>query len=140
MGNAVSFVGRLLLGALFIVAGARKALGYAGTVDYIKSAKLPYPAGAALPYPEILAGGTIGLEIVAGLMLIAGYHARLAALALALFSVAAAVLFHQFWAVDAAQFGNQLNHFLKNLAVAGGLLLVTTSATHSPLSHGGARS
>ena len=70
---------------------------------------------------------TILVEIGGGLMLVANWHARWAALALAAFTLAAGVIFHGFWHVwDAPppQFNNELNHFLKNVAIVGGLLVV----------------
>ena len=59
-------------------------------------------------------------------MLITGLGAKVAAVALAAFTIAAGVIFHDFWAVDAAQYMNQFNHFMKNLAVAGGLLVLAS--------------
>ena len=47
---------------------------------------------------------------------------RWGALMLVLFTIPATVMFHNFWAADAAQYQNQLNHFLKNASMIGGLL------------------
>jgi putative oxidoreductase len=67
-------------------------------------------------------------------MLITGIGSRFAALALAAFTIVAGVLFHDFWTVaDAAQYGNQLNHFLKNVAIVGGLLIVATQPSRDEL-------
>lgn len=110
-------LGRLLLGGLFLAAGIGKVTTFAGTSGYI--------ASKGLPLPDVLAALTIVLEIAGGLAVIVGYYARLAALALAVFSVAAAVLFHNFWAMPAAAQQMQQAMFLKNLAIAGGLLMVT---------------
>jgi putative oxidoreductase len=62
--------------------------------------------------------------VVGGAALIVGYKTRWAAAALALFTVAAAVLFHNYWAMPAAQQMMQQILFLKNLAITGGLLML----------------
>jgi len=109
---------RICISALFLVAGTRKLLAYAATVGYF--AKLGFPA------PDAFAVIAIVIEIGAGLMLLAGWRARWAAWALIVFVAVATVMAHRFWQVDAAQYANQLNHFLKNIAVIGGLLYVVT--------------
>ena len=117
--NATSIaavIGRLLLGGMFLMAGLDKFGGLAGTAGYI--------ASKGLPAPQLLAAGAAVLEVIAGLALIAGFKARIAALALAAFTVVASVIFHAFWAVpEDQQFVQQLM-FFKNMAIVGGLLLV----------------
>ena len=108
--------GRFLLALMFVMAGFSKIAGFAGTVGYIQS--------KGLPAAQVLAALTVVLEIGGGLMLMAGFHARWAALALALFTLLASVLFHNFWAMPAEQQMMQQLMFMKNLSVVGGLLLV----------------
>jgi putative oxidoreductase len=112
----VVVVARVLLALMFILAGLSKFAGLEGTAGYIASKGLPLPA--------LLAFATALLEVVAGLALAVGFFARPAALALALFTLLATVLFHPFWAVPADQAMVQQLMFMKNLAIAGGLLLV----------------
>ncbi len=64
------------------------------------------------------------VEVVGGAMLVLGWKARWAALALAVFTVAATLVFHAYWSVPADQVMNQQIHFMKNLAIVGGLLSV----------------
>jgi putative oxidoreductase len=66
----------------------------------------------------------IAVELGGALLLIAGWHARWAAWALILFVAVATFAAHRFWEFDASQYRNQMNHFLKNLALIGGLLFV----------------
>ena len=108
--------GRIFIAALFLVAGIRKILGYAGTVGYF--AKLGFPAAEAVAVLAIV------IEIGGALLLIAGWRTRLAAWVLAAFVVVAAFMAHRFWEFDAAQQANQMNHFLKNFAIVGGLYYV----------------
>ncbi len=109
-------VARVLLALMFVLAGFGKLTGLEGTAGYI--------ASKGLPMPMVLAVATGVLELVAGVLLIIGWQARWAALALAAFTVVASVLFHNFWAMPAEQQMMQQLMFMKNLAVTGGLLLV----------------
>ena len=109
-------VGRILISALFLTAGARKAVTFAGTVGYL--AKLGFPA------PEVMAVIAIVIEIGASILLIIGWRTRWVAWLLALFVLIATFAAHRFWEFEATQLQNQLNHFLKNFAIIGALLLV----------------
>lgn len=112
--NPLSLIGRLLLALLFLPAGIAKIGGYAGTVGYI--------ASKGLPLPEVGALVAIVVEVGGGLALVAGFGTRFAALALALFTLAASVVFHNYWALPADQQMVQQLMFFKNIAVVGGLL------------------
>ena len=114
--SPLALVGRFLLALMFVLAGFSKIAGFAGTVGYI--------ASKGLPAPQVLAALTVVLEIGGGLALMAGFHARWAALLLALFTLLASVIFHNFWAMPAEQQMMQQLMFMKNLSVVGGLLLV----------------
>lgn len=109
-------IGRILIALLFIPAGFGKIGGFEGTVGYI--------ASKGIPLPQVAAAGTIFVELVVGIALLIGFKARYAALILAIFTVAAAVLFHNYWAFPAEQVAAQKINFFKNLAVTGGLLFV----------------
>lgn len=116
LASTAALVGRVLLALLFIIAGIGKIGGFEGTVGFIASKGLPVPA--------LLAAGTVALEIVGSVALIVGFKARWAALALAAFTLLATVIFHNYWAMPAEQQTVQQLMFLKNLGVAGGLLMV----------------
>ena len=109
-------VARILLALMFLFAGLSKFAGLEGTAGYI--------ASKGLPLPQLLAIGTAALEVVGALLLIVGWQARWAALALAAFTLLATVLFHNFWAMPAEQQMVQQLMFMKNLSVVGGLLVV----------------
>lgn len=112
----ISLLGRILLSAIFIMGGFNKLMNPAGTAGYMKTALVP------LPSPELLVWGVIGLELLGGLAILFGVLSRSAALALAGFTLVAAVLFH--WKP-----GDQVQHimFMKNLAIAGGLMLLAAN-------------
>jgi putative oxidoreductase len=107
-------VARALVGVLFLASGINKILGFAYVAGWMNS--------LGIPAAGLLLAGAILLEIVGGLALVTGFQAKTAALALALFTVPVTLIFHGFWHADAAEFQNQLNHFLKNVAIFGGLL------------------
>jgi putative oxidoreductase len=110
-------VGRVLLAFMFILSGVGKITGYDGTAAYMASKGMPM-VGVLLPL-------TILTEVGGGILLAIGFKARWVALALAGFSILAALIFHDFWTVtDAAQHMNQQINFLKNFAIAGGMLMV----------------
>jgi putative oxidoreductase len=112
--DVFALVGRILIAVLFIPAGVGKLMGFAVTAGYI--------ASVGLPLPEVGAVLAIVIELGLGLMLLAGYKTRPVALGLAVFTVVAGILFHNFWAMPVDQvFVNKLM-FLKNLSIAGGLL------------------
>jgi len=105
----LSLFARIGLAAIFILAGLNKIGGYEGTVGYMESMGVP---GALLP-------AVIALEVLGGIAILIGLLTRLAAFGLAVFSIAAAVLFH-------FNFADQMQFilFMKNIAIAGGFLLL----------------
>lgn len=104
-------IGRALLSAIFIYAGIGKILTFTATSGYI---------GTVLPLPDVLTVLTIIVELGGGLMLLLGYKARLAACALAIFTILATILFHNDLSVPMQDI-----MILKNLAIIGGLLYVS---------------
>lgn len=103
--------GRVLLAGIFLLSGASKLADPAGTAGYIQS--------VGLPFASVAVAVAIAVELLGGLLLVFGYRTKLAAGALALFSLATAIFFHSALADQ-----NQFIHFFKNVAIAGGLLQV----------------
>jgi putative oxidoreductase len=102
-------IGRILIAALFLVASYNKLKGLGGSAAYFTKLGIPAPSVAA---PVVAA-----FELIAGILVLAGFKTRCVALAIAIFVVVAALMAHTNFAD-----GNQLNHFMKNLAIAGGAL------------------
>lgn len=104
-------IGRILLALMFVLAGINKISGYSGMQGYMDSMGVP---GALLPL-------VIALEVVGGLVLMLGWHTRLTAFLLAGFTLLATLIFH-------SNLGDQTQmlFFMKNLSIAGGLLLVVS--------------
>lgn len=114
--NSLALVGRLLMAAIFIMAGISKISGFSGTAGYI--------ASVGLPMPEALTAATIVLEVVGGLALVVGYRLQLFAVLLAGFTLLAGLFFHNFWAMPPEVQHIQQIMFMKNLSIAGGLLII----------------
>lgn len=110
--------GRLLIALLFIPAGYGKLTAAEATSQYMASGGLP-----AWPTLAVLVGL---FEIAAGLALLVGFMQRWSALALAVFTLLATVLFHNFWAAPPEQQFVQQLMFFKNLAAVGGLLFIAS--------------
>ncbi len=112
-----SVLARILLAAMFILSGFGKLMDLQGTAGYV--------ASGGLPFPTLLAAGVGAFELLGGLALVIGFQVRFVGLFMGLFTLAASLVFHAYWAVPAdQQFITQLL-FMKNLSVAGGLLLIS---------------
>jgi putative oxidoreductase len=119
MNHSALLVGRILLALIFLVAGYRKLMAVAGSAGYF--AKLGFPM------PEVMVWVAIAIELGGAILLIVGWKTRWVAWLLALFTVIAAFAAHRFWEVDAAQYANQMNHFLKNIAIVGGFIILAAT-------------
>ena len=104
-------VGRVLLALMFLLAGLNKISAYSGTQGFMESMGLP---GALLPL-------VILLEVAGGILLMLGWHTRITAFLMAGFTILATLIFH-------SNLGDptQMLFFMKNLSIAGGLLLVVS--------------
>jgi putative oxidoreductase len=109
-----SLIGRIGLAALFLWSAYGKLVHMDGNVGYMKAFGLP--AAELLIWPAML------VELVAGSMLLVGWKARWAAVVLVVFTLPATFIFHAYWSVPADQALNAQIHFMKNLAIMGGLL------------------
>lgn len=117
--NALNLIGRILIVALFLPAGLSKLAGFEGTLAYFASLGIPAPVFSLV--------ATIVIEVVGSIALLVGFHTRVVALIMALFTLIAAVTGHAFWAAPAdAVFIAQLL-FFKNVAVMGGLLILASA-------------
>jgi len=109
---------RILLAAIFILAGLNKFGNIEGTAGYIGS--------VGLPMGTLLAWGTAIFEVVAGIAILIGFQTKLVCWALAAFCIVSAAIFHN-------NFGDQIQFilFMKNLAMAGGFLALSVAGAGS---------
>lgn len=115
--SLLALAARALMAFIFITAGYGKIAGYAGTQGYMESMGVP---GAMLPL-------VILVELGGGIALLIGFQTRLAAAALAGFSIISGILFH-------GGSGDQMQQIMlmKNLAMAGGLLAFVRTGAGKP--------
>ncbi|CAG2325171.1 quinol oxidase [Burkholderia sola] len=115
--SGVIFFARLALAALFLWGGIMKLLGYSDFVAYLH--------GMNVPYQQVVAPIVVAIEGLGGLLLIVGYKVRPLALLMAVYTIATAMVGHNFWdATNAAVQHDMVIHFWKNVAIAGGFLLL----------------
>jgi putative oxidoreductase len=109
--DTTALVGRVLIGVLFLTGGLSKLAAPAATQAYIAAAGLPVPVAAYVV--------ALFVELVGSVLLLAGFRVRVVAAGLAVFTLVTALFFHNNFADQ-----NQMIHFLKNVAIMGGLLQV----------------
>ena len=108
------FLGRVLLAVIFVLSGFNKLADIAGTAGYFGSMGLPVPTVTAV---------VVGLiELLGGLAIVVGFQTRIVSWVLAVFTIATALVAHTGWADQ-----NQMIHFLKNVAITGGFLVLASS-------------
>ena len=116
--DALNLFGRLFIAVMFLPAGFSKVTGFEGAVGYFTS------LGIIAPVLVLIL--TIILEIAGGLALIVGYKTRMTAMLLAVFTLAASVTGHAFWAATPETAFMEQLLFFKNIAIAGGLLILAS--------------
>ncbi len=116
MNSIIGMTGRTLIALLFVLAGLAKLVGSQPFLEHM----------AQFNVPGILLYGVIALELGAGLALLFGFQVRYAALALGVFCILTALVFHH-------DLGDKMERtlFLKDLAIAGGLFAVATAMANS---------
>src|SRR5262249_30145249 len=120
--SGVIFIARIALAVLFLWGATMKLTGYAGFIGYLQAKGVPFATFAA-PL-------AVAIELLGGIFLVVGLRIRALGLILAIYTVATAILGHDFWNVTDANLQREMVvHFWKNIAIAGGfLLLVVTGA------------
>ncbi|HKT99241.1 MAG TPA: DoxX family protein [Paraburkholderia sp.] len=118
--SLIIFIARIALAILFLWGGAMKLLGYAGFIAYLHA--------HGVPYAQFTAPVAVAVELLGGLALVFGVRTRFVAFVLAVYAIVTAVLGHDFWNVtEAALQQDAVVHFWKNVAIAGGFLLLTVT-------------
>jgi len=110
----IEVLGRIFLSTLFLIEGINKIFNYEGTIQYMESFGVP----GYLAIPAII------LEILFPLLLIIGYHTKIAALVMAIFTIVVAIIFHTNFD-DHMQFIT----FFKDIAIAGGFIIILVNGS-----------
>lgn len=112
----VLLIARIFISAIFLMSGAGKIFDFAGTAEYMTA--------NGMPIASFFLVGAILFEIAGGLMILLGYKAQWGAVLLVIFLIPTTLIFHNFWNVGEEMQQPQTIHFMKNLAIMGGLLMV----------------
>lgn len=116
-GDVILLIGRLLIAAIFIQSGFGKLTNPGGFASYL--------GGQGVPLPLLATWIGIVLEFAGAAALIAGWQVRWGVVFLFAFTLVATLIAHRYWDfVEPAARRGQLTHFLKNLAMLGGLLVL----------------
>src|SRR5512140_2411594 len=115
---AIPFLGRLFITYIFATSGFAKIIAWDGNIAYMSTRHLPF-------IPALLAIALV-IEVGGSLCLISGYQARTAAMIMAVYTIVLTLLFHNYWASPPNIAGMMETHFRKNLAIAGGLLMIAS--------------
>ncbi len=114
--NMTTLFGRICLSVIFLLSGFGKIMDPGGTQGYMAAKGMPM-----IPFLFVVA---IIFELVGGLSVLLGIKANWGATMLIVFTLIAGIIFHNFWAVPKAEMQGQMIHFLKNIAIIGGLMFV----------------
>ncbi|HTH77088.1 MAG TPA: DoxX family protein [Trinickia sp.] len=115
--SGIILIARLALSVLFVWSGVMKLLGYAAFAGYLQA--------KGVPFVQVAAAVATGIEVLGGILLVVGFLTRPLALVMAVYTIATAVIGHDFWNVaDAALQHDMVIHFWKNVGIAGGFLLL----------------
>jgi putative oxidoreductase len=114
--SSIPLFGRILMGLIFLISGLFKIMGYSQMVAFATS--------KGLPLASVGIACAIIVEVLGGLAVISGFKARIAAWVLFLYLIPTTLLFHNFWALKGMEQQDNMAHFMKNLAIMGGLLLL----------------
>jgi putative oxidoreductase len=119
VNDAMLAVGRIALAVIFVMSGAMKFMDLGATAGAV--------ASKDLPMPMVLATLAAVTELGGGLLIVVGWQTRWAALALAVFTLVTAYVFHDFWHMEGAARENNMIHALKNLSIFGGFLMLAAA-------------
>ena len=115
--DVIILIGRILFGGFFLMSGINHFTKLEAMTGYAKYKKLPAPKLGVL-----LSGLML---VLGGIYIILGFYTDLGLLLIAIFLVLAAVIFHNFWAeTDATAKQNEMLGFMKDIALAGGALIL----------------
>lgn len=111
MNGLAALAGRILLALIFLQSGVEKITSYSMVLGYMTK--------AGLPFPQVLLVVSAVVEIGCALALITGWKARLGAIGLVIWMIPVTLIFH-----NPAGGQEATIHFMKNVAITGGLLMV----------------
>jgi putative oxidoreductase len=115
----IDLLGRALLSFMFILSGVMKIPGWDQTLAYM--------ASQGVPWTPIFLAAAIAIEVIVGLAILLGFRTRIAATVMFLYLLPVTLVMHAFWTAPPGESLTQMQHFLKNLTIMGGLLVLAVN-------------
>ncbi|MFZ0639454.1 MAG: DoxX family protein [Candidatus Acidiferrales bacterium] len=114
--RVLPLIGRILISIVFLLSGIMKLMSWSMVASMM--------ASKGFPIATVMLAGAVIVEILGGLCLLLGFKARIAAFILFLYLIPTTLAFHNFWTMQGPMRMDNQGHFLKNVAIMGGLLMV----------------
>jgi|ERR1700690_1227212 putative oxidoreductase len=118
-GSITPLVGRILMSVIFVMSGLQKFGMF--------SMMTGYAAAKGLPMPAVAIGIAAAIELLGGLAILTGFQTKLASWIVFLFLIPTTLLFHNFWTMSGMEKMDNMGHFMKNMAIMGGLLILAAN-------------
>ena len=117
--NLYLIIGRSLLGLYFIVPGLGKIFDFMSTLTLMRL--------KGVPFSSVLLPLTIAIQLLGGVFLILGHHLRQTSITLFGLTILINIYIHDFWTLtNDPSYAHEMQNFVKNLAIAAGLLVLAT--------------
>jgi putative oxidoreductase len=116
--TVILVVGRVIFSIFFLLSGIAKITRNKMMVEYAASKKLPLP-GIGVAFAAVI-------ELAGGLSILTGFYSNIAAFILVIYLIPTSIIFHNFWVAVGPEKQNQTVHFMKNLAIIGGLIILAS--------------
>lgn len=108
--------GRLFIAFMFVLSGANKLLFFSHGLDEVRARNLPFP--------RLALAATVAVQLICGVAIMAGFQTTIASLLLAVFTLATAIVFYDFWNQEGAQRTLMFTGFLEHVSIIGGFALL----------------
>ncbi|MGR3911582.1 DoxX family protein [Burkholderia sp. SR8] len=116
MVDYLLFAGRFFIALMFVLSGINKLLFFRHGLDEVRAKNLPFP--------HVALASTIVVQLVCGIAIMAGFQTALASLLLAVFTLATAIVFYDFWNQQGTQRTLMLTGFLEHISIIGGFIVL----------------
>jgi putative oxidoreductase len=127
MSDYYLFAGRVFIALVYVLSGINKLVFFGHGLDEVKAKNLPFP--------RLALTCTIVVQLVCGMAIMAGYQTSIASLLLAIFTLATALVFYDFWNQKDAQRTLFLTGFLEHISIIGGFVVLIASGPGSIVLH-----
>lgn len=119
MADYYLLAGRLFIALMYVLSGFNKLLFFRHGLEEVQAKNLPFP--------RLALSGTIVIQLACGAAIMAGHLTTIASILLAIFTLATAVVFYNFWNYRGAQRTLFFTGFLEHISIIGGFVILIAS-------------